>query len=148
MADTLPAATGKVLLTISGDISNSNSDKGAEFDYAMLAQLGLIEKQIDTPWTDADSVFTGVLTRKLLELVGANGKWVRAGAANDYSINLPLNDLVQFDTLLGLALNGERLGLRSKGPVWLVYPNDSRPAEPQTEINKRMVWQLTSLQIK
>ena len=82
-----------------------------------------------------------------MTLLGANGTWVRAIAANDYSVNLPLTDLTGFDTLLGLSQNGERMKLRDKGPLWLLYPSDSRPDEPDTAINKRMVWQLKSLHI-
>lgn len=147
IADQLPKPTGKVLLTVTGNISVTNSDSGAQFDYNMLTQLGLVDKKIATVWTDPDSVFTGVLAREVMALVGANGSWVRAIAANDYSVNLPLTDLTSFDTLLGLSRNGERMKLRNKGPLWLLYPNDSRPAEPDSAINKRMVWQLKSLQI-
>ena len=143
----LPKPSGKVLLTVSGDISVTNSDSGAEFDYDMLNQLGLVDKKIATYWTGPDSIFTGVLTRELMALLGADGTWVRAIAANDYSVNLPLTDLTGFDTLLGLSQNGERMKLRDKGPLWLLYPNDSRPDEPDTAINKRMVWQLKSLHI-
>lgn len=148
LADSLPAPTGKILLTVSGGITKTNSENGAEFDFEMLSQLGLVDKQIVTQWTEPETVFTGVLTRELMALVGAEGSWVRAVAANDYSINIPLTDLTNFDTLLGLSLNGERMRLRDKGPLWLLYPNDNRPDEPESELNNRMVWQLTSLHIQ
>ena len=147
MADQLPKPTGKVLLTISGGISVTNSDDGAKFDYDMLSNLGLVDKNISTYWTSPDSIFTGVLARNIMALVGANGSWVRAVAANDYSVNLPLTDLTRFDTLLGLYHNSERMSMRDKGPVWLLYPNDSRPDKSESTINERMIWQLKSLQI-
>jgi len=146
-AEILPAPTGRVLLTVSGDITRTNSEFGAQFDYDMLKQLGLIEKNIVTPWTAPDSRFTGVLARNLMEQVGARGQWVRATAANDFSANIPLTDLTEFNTLFALSLNGERMQLRNKGPIWLIYPTDSRPEETDAEINKRMVWQLVSLEI-
>ena len=147
-ADVLPTPTGKVLLTVSGNISLANSDSGAQFDYAMLSELGLVDKKIATHWTGPDNVFTGVLTRDLMTLVGAKGNWIRAVAANDYSVNFPLTDLTRFETMFGLSQNGQRLKLRDKGPLWLLYPNDSRPDELDSTINKRMIWQLKSLHIQ
>ena len=147
-AESLPKPTGKILLTVSGDISVSNSNAGAQFDYKLLSQLGLIDKVIATQWTGPVSVFSGVLTRELMRVVGAKGNWVRAVAANDYSVNIPLTDLTDFETLLALSHNGERLKLRDKGPLWILYPNDSRPDELASAINQRMVWQLKSLHIQ
>ena len=147
-ADSLAKPTGKVLLTISGDIELTNSASGAQFDYDMLEDLGFVDKKIATEWTGLDSVFTGVLARDVINLVGAKGTWVRAVAANDYSVNLPLTDLTRFETLLALSENGERMTLRDKGPLWLLYPNDSRPEVADYEIAKRMIWQLKSLQIQ
>ncbi len=144
----LPKPSGKIILTVSGSIKLTNSNNGAEFDLDMLRELGLVEKQITNPWTEPNSVFEGVLARKLLAYLGAEGEWVRAAAANDYSVNIPLADLTQFDTLLGMSHNGRQMQLRDKGPVWLLYPNDNRPDVSESEINKRMVWQLTSLKIQ
>ena len=147
-AESLARPTGKILLTVSGDIEVTNSDNGAQFDYEMLSQLGLVNKEIATHWTGPNSIFSGVLTRKLMTLLGARGTWVRAVAANDYSVNIPLTDFTEFETVLAMSQNGERLTLRDKGPLWLLYPNDSRPDDKDSIINRRMVWQLTSLQIR
>jgi hypothetical protein len=147
LADALPEPTGQVLLTITGDIERKNSEIGAQFDYDMLERLEFVEKNVITPWTEPESIFSGVLLRSLMEQVGASGNWVRAIAANDYSANIPLSDLTQFDTLLALSHNGKRMRLRDKGPLWLIYPNDSRPDKPESEINTRMVWQLVSLRV-
>ena len=147
-ASSLPKPTGKILLTVTGNIEVTNADSGAQFDYEMLSQLGMVDKNIATQWTGNNSVFTGVLTREIMELVGAKGTWVRATAANDYSVNIPLTDLTRFETMLAVSKNGERMTLRDKGPLWLLYPNDSRPDNSDLAIKKRMVWQLESLQIQ
>lgn len=144
-AQPLPEPTERVLLTISGNIERTNSPEGARFDFGMLQELGLVSRRIDTEWTEGGTVFEGVLTRTLLEHVGARGEWVRASAANDYSANVPLSDLTEHDTLLALSRDGKRMSLRDKGPAWILYDNRDRPPVSQNELNDRMVWQLKSL---
>lgn len=146
-ADSLRKPAGPILLTITGAIAHKNSPNGAEFDYEMLQELGLVEQQIDTPWTDASSVFEGVLTRKLMQVIGAAGDWVTATAINDYRIVIPMSDLTDYDTMLGLSQNGKRMQVRDKGPLWILYNNDNQPPIEQSQLNKRMIWQLTSLSI-
>jgi len=144
----LPEPTGEVILTVTGNIAYTNSDKGAQFDVAMLKEFELITKRIDTPWSKRGAQFNGVLTRELLQLVGAEGSWARASAANDYQVNIPLTDLTQFDTLLAMRMDGEQLTLRDYGPLWLLYSEDHRPKLADSVLQSRMIWQLESLHIK
>ena len=138
-ADSLRKPEGQVLLTITGAIEHKNSPNAAEFDYEMLQELGLVERQIDTPWTDASSVFEGVLTSKLMQAIGAAGDWVTAIAVNDYRIVIPMSDLTDYDTMLGLSQNGKRMKLRDKGPIWILYKNNNQPPIEKSQLNKRMI---------
>ena len=70
----LPAAKGKVILTVSGAIENTNADGVAEFDRDMLESLGLSRVQMETQWTLGRPVFEGVLASALLDAVGALGE--------------------------------------------------------------------------
>ena len=91
-AESLPHPSGKVILTVSGNIQNTNNDGVAEFDRAMLDGLGMTELQIGTQWTTGRPVFEGVLASTLLEAVGAGGTTARAVALNDYVVDIPLAD--------------------------------------------------------
>ena len=144
----LPTPSGRIILTVSGSIAHRNSPRGAEFDYEMLSKLGLVQQQIDTPWTDAGAVFEGVMTRTLLKAVGATGTSIKASAANDYRIDIPYTDLADYDTFLGISIDGKRMTLRDKGPIWLLYSNDNHPPVAGSELNARMVWQLTTLSVQ
>lgn len=145
--DALTEPTGKVLLTISGKIENTNVDERAEFDFEMLSALGLTSIKTATPWTSADTEFKGVLTKKLLEAVGAFGTTIKATALNDYTIELPIEDYSDFNTLLATHLNGERMSVRNKGPIWVIYPNDDQPDVPGLVLENRMIWQLKTIEI-
>lgn len=147
-ADDLPRPAGAVILTIDGEIKRTNAPGRAEFDRAMLEELELVSMSVETPWTEPDTVFEGVRTRELMELVGARGRWVRAGAANDYRVDIPMSDLTEHDTLLAMSRDGEPMRLRDRGPLWILYADDDRPRVPEGELLARMVWQLTELTVR
>jgi len=147
-AETLPTPTGRVLLTISGDIEHTNAPGKAEFDYEMLEKIGLVTMNIDTKWTSVGDVFQGILARNILDIVGAKGESIIATAANDYQITIPMSDLTDHDTLLAMTRNGVRMRLRDKGPIWLMYRKDDHPNLTDPQINSRMIWQLTTLSIE
>jgi len=65
-----------------------------------------------------------------------------------YVITIPLSDLTEFDTMLALSMDGERMRLRSKGPAWILYDNQNRPDTGDTVLQSRMVWQLRKLTIR
>lgn len=48
-AGTLPKPEGKVLLTLTGNIANTNADGKAVFDTASLEKLGMISFQTSSP---------------------------------------------------------------------------------------------------
>jgi len=73
LASSLPQPEGRVLFEIHGNIEITNAEGSAQFDYAMLQDLGLVDKAINTPWTQEGTSFEGVLTRRLLERIGAKG---------------------------------------------------------------------------
>lgn len=93
-------------------------------------------------------VFKGVLARTALERVGAKGSVVMASALNDYTVEIPIEDFLNYDVLLATEMNGEEMLVRDKGPIWIVYPRDDFPELQLETINARWVWQLTELEVR
>ena len=60
LADPLAKPEGKVILTISGLISNTNNGDKAEFDMPMIEALGTQSFTTKTPWYKDPVTFTGV----------------------------------------------------------------------------------------
>jgi len=145
-AEPLATPTGEVLLVVGGKIENTNNGDEAHFDREMLRAFGMTEIVTRTPWHEKDTVFEGVLARRVMEAAGARGTSVRAIAANDYEVSLPLEDFTSFDILFALRIDGEALRLRTKGPIWVIYPEGTGlPAHAREE---RMIWQLVRLRVE
>ena len=51
--------TGRVILTVSGAIRNTNGDGIAELDRQTLKSLPMTKLETTTPWTDGVRTFTG-----------------------------------------------------------------------------------------
>jgi hypothetical protein len=147
LADTLATPAGTIMLTISGAITNTNTDGKAQFDLEMLKALGTQEIKTSTIWTEGVQTFVGVPMSNILAAVGADGTTVSATAVNDYSVTIPVEDWVTGGPLLALERDGKPMSVRDKGPIWVVYPYDSSP-DLQTEvIYSRSIWQLDRLEI-
>ncbi len=139
---------GKVILTVSGKISHTNAGDKALFDRAMLEALGTARLELETPWTDGKQVFEGVPAKDLLDAVGARGQAITARAINDYQIDIPLSDFVDYPVIFALKHNGSYMRVRDKGPIWIVYPRETYPELDTDEITDRWVWQLKDIIIK
>nr|WP_314258808.1 molybdopterin-dependent oxidoreductase [uncultured Devosia sp.] len=147
-AEPLPAPQGDVILLVSGNLGVTNTPEGAAFDRDMLADLGLATLETSTPWTDGVQTFEGVLARTVIERVEAKGETVMATALNDYMVEVPISDFLDYDVLLATTMNGQQMQVSDKGPVWIVYPRDQVPELQNRKLHDRWVWQLKSLQFK
>jgi hypothetical protein len=106
-AGELSKPTGKVLLTLSGNIENTNQDGKAVFDIASLEKLGMVSFQTSSPWYNGRTTFTGIPLQKLMDYVGAKGSIVKVTALNDYTTVIPLNDFKKYNVILAVKINGD-----------------------------------------
>lgn len=147
-ADELPKPTGKVILTLSGNIENTNEDGKAVFDRASLEKLGMVSFQTTSPWYDGRTTFEGVPLQKLMDYVGAKGSVVKVTAINDYTTEIPLSDFKTYNVILALKVNGEYIRIRDKGPLFVVYPYDSMPELNNKIYYSRSAWQVSKMNIE
>lgn len=148
VADNLPQPTGRIILSVSGNIERTTDGEVAQFDRDLLEQVGLDQIRTSTPWYDDIVTFEGVLAARLLDHLGADGKQVIAIALNDYRAEIPLSDFVEKGVLLALKVNGDYLSVRDKGPIFIIYPFDSNEDLRNETHFVRSVWQLKALEIK
>lgn len=147
-AGELPNPVGKVLLTVSGNIENTNEDGKAVFDIASLENLGTVSFQTTSPWYNGRTTFTGISLQKLMDYVGAKGSVVKVTALNDYTTVIPLSDFKKYNVILALKINGEYMRIRDKGPLFIVYPYDSIPELNNQIFYSRSAWQVSSMKIE
>ena len=144
----IPKPDGKVLLTLSGNIENTNEAGKAVFDLAGLESLGLVSFQTTSPWYDGLTTFEGIPLQKLMDYVGAKGSVVKVTALNDYTTEIPLSDFQEYNVILALKINGKYLRIRDKGPLFVVYPYDSMPELNNKIYYSRSAWQVSRMNIK
>ncbi len=131
-------------LQVSGNIGQGATDLAIED----LQAIGVSEVRTTTPWTTGVKTFKGVLARDLMAYLQATGDVVTAAAVNDYSAVIPLSDFSRYDVLIAWEMEGRRLSLRDKGPLWIVYPLDQNPEVGKKEVQGRWVWQLNRLEVQ
>lgn len=146
-ATEIGAPVGEVVLTVTGAIGAGNAAKEANFDLAMLEALPENSFLSETPWYDEKKTFSGPRISTVLDAVGATGKTVRIVAINDYYADIPIEEVNSYGVILATRMNGDRMSVREKGPIFVVYPFDNAP-ELYDELHfGRSVWQVKSIEV-
>ncbi|MCP8883737.1 hypothetical protein NIM87_09525 [Devosia sp. XJ19-1] len=146
-AEQLALPTDPVILTIRGNIANTNIGDTAEFDLAMIDALEQHTTTTETPWYDDARSFSGPLVSALFDAVGAQGTVVTVTALNDYSAEIPMSDFLDYPVIFATRLDGETLSVRDMGPLFLIYPFDVAPGLYNEVYFSRSVWQITSITV-
>jgi hypothetical protein len=143
----LEVPKSKAVLTVSGSLTQANHGKDATFSMEMLQKLPQHSFTTKTPWYPKAVTFSGPLLRDVLTAAGASGKQISARALDDYKTQLPMSDAQNFDVILARQIDGKALSIRDKGPLFIVYPYDSKPELQGQVYLDRSAWQLKSLTI-
>lgn len=155
-ADPLPAPSGRVLLTITGNIGVTNSGTNAamgqpeqaEFDLDLFDSLPQHEFRTQTPWTAGEHNFSGVLLSDLLARVDAKGTVIRAIAFNEYFSEIDIRRPGLDALLLATRLDGKPMRIREKGPTWLMLPLSNMKELDNKRYHELLIWQLRTLDVQ
>lgn len=139
---------GPVLLTVSGAVTAPNAGHGAQFDLAALDAFPQHVTETDTPWYQSRTRFQGPLGSDLLKAVGAKGTVMRLIALNDYAVEIPLADFMNWPVILATRVNDNVISVRDKGPIFVIYPFDRQPSLYNEVYFGRSIWQLKSIEIR
>ena len=113
--------------------------------FKKLPQHSFVTK---TPWYKKPVQFTGPLLRDVLAAVQVKGRVIHAVALDDYQVSIPFSDATQFDVILAHTMDGETLTPKNKGPLFVVYPYDSKPELQAVRFYERSIWQLKALRLE
>ena len=69
-------------------------------------------------------------------------------ALNDYQSSIPVEDAMKFDMVMATKMNGKPIPVKTKGPLFIVYPFDSKPELRSAVYYERSPWQLKSLTLE
>ena len=140
------------MLTVTGRITKTNSPDKMSYTFSMadLQKLGDVHVKSTTRYTGVGD-FAGPRIRDILKAVGADpaATVVSVVALDGYQQTIPVTDFAKWDVIVAHSLNGKRLTVESKGPLWIMYPIDAHPAELlNNATTMKLVWSLTGLVVK
>jgi hypothetical protein len=141
----LGAAAGPTILHISGKVTPA---AGLDMDLEALDALPQHDFTTNSPWTKEPHSYRGPLLRDVLARVKAQGTTVKAVALNDYQISIPVDDAGKHDVILATRINGKPIPVRERGPIFVIYPFDSKPELKSKLYFERAIWQLKSMRIE
>jgi len=147
--DTIPAPTGDIILTVTGKIGTTNTDSAIEMDLSMIEAAGLVDYKVTDPFEDQPVTFRGPLMSSLLDLwkVSSDAKTLRMVALNDYSVDVPIEEVRKYPVVFALEQDGEYMPVASRGPAMLVFPyNDFEFNE--AIYNDYWIWQIKSIDVQ
>lgn len=144
----LDAPHGPVVLKVSGLIEAHNQGKVAVLDMKALQALPQKSFTTQTPWDQKPVTFSGPLLRDVLQLVKAKGQHIRAVALNDYRVKLPVSDAREHDVVVAVQMNGQAIPVRTKGPLFIVYPFDAKKELQHKIYYERSIWQLKAIEVE
>lgn len=144
----LDAPKGPVVLQVSGLIEAHNQGKVAALDMRALQALPQKSFTTQTPWDQKPVSFSGPLLRDVLQLVKAKGQHIRAVALNDYRVKMPVSDAREHDVVVAVQMNGQAIPVRTKGPLFIVYPFDAKKELQHKTYYERSIWQLKAIEVE
>lgn len=147
-AEELTAPTGSVLLTVNGKITNTNTANAARFDREQLEALGMHKLVTTNPFIEGVHTFEGPLLSSLLDTVGVQGEMLEARALDGYNVDIPISDIRTYPVILAMKMDGKVMRVRSKGPLWIIYPVDQFDELRSESYSGHSIWQLTKLTVK
>lgn len=147
-AQALEPATGSPLLTVTGNVKQTNAGRTAVFDMELLEKLPQHSFETKTPWHKGATKFTGPLLRDILAAAGASGHTIFATALNDYRVTIPFDEVLKHDVIVARLTNGQPMALRDKGPLLIMYPFDQQPTLRSALYFSRCIWQLRGLEVQ
>lgn len=147
-AAALPPPTNKVVMTMSGKVNEQNAPGKVLLDMNMLEKLPQHTFTTSTPWDKAPTQYTGPLLRDVLAMVQARGTAMKAIALNDYKVVIPVDDAMKFDVILAHKIDGQPIPVRTKGPLFIIYPFDSKTELQSVRYHERSIWQLKAIEVE
>lgn len=148
LADNLRPPSGEVVLTVQGQIANTNDGASATFDMAMLESLPHHSIKTENPWEDGMTTYQGVLLRDLWAAVGARGAVMTLFALDDYHNDISSRDVQSIDVMLAYKREGAYMPIRNKGPLFVVFPFTDDPSLLTAARKDQSVWQVNRIGVR
>lgn len=141
----LPAA-GEVILRVTG--ARVDGGKGVNFTFQDLQKLVNVKIRSTTQYVGS-AEFEGPRLRDILRAarVPVGAREVILVGADGYRARAPVADFEKYEVVAAHTVNGKRLTLDSKGPLWVMYPNEKHQELIGHATNDKLVWSFVQVQV-
>ena len=137
LSATAVRANEDVVLTLS-DAATGIVVELSEDDLLALEQAVIVT---ENEFVDGEAEFSGPLARDVIALLD-NPEIVtfRLVAVNEYTVEVPVSDFIEYDVIFALFQDGQRFSSRDKGPIWVIYPMSDHTELQDRIYNDRLIW--------
>ena len=127
-------------------LENSGCASTKQFNSAQL--LALPQQQFVTKhsWSEEAETFSGPLLEDVLNTTCNNTQKIKLTALNDYAIDMDFSEVKKYQPIIALSVNGKRLSIREKGPLWVMLALDEHKIKDRS-LDGLMIWQLSDIEI-
>jgi hypothetical protein len=138
-----PAGAGAPAL----EIVSADKSETLALSLDDLAALPQAAVRTENEFADGMVTYRGPLVRDVLARLGLDTlDEVRFVAANDYYVDIPVSDFTDYDAILAMEADGEKLSRREKGPLWLMYPISDHAELKDPIYLRRLIWQVVRIE--
>lgn len=152
-AQSQAAPDGAVILTIAGDISETNrgeSDPRIDgffkfhdiefpgafaFDRVMLEDFPITQIHCQPPQYAKPATFYGPALKDVLKLLGAEGASIQTRALDGFAVDLTPEQIAEKEWILATGRDGRPFGIGDQGPIWLINRPAAVKVTPEEEEN-------------
>ncbi|WP_133012600.1 hypothetical protein [Marinomonas flavescens] len=143
----LSPPTGRVLLTLTGSITETNAGHTAKLDRKMLNALPRYSITTKNPWVHQAHKYSGFSAVDLLKLTGGKGDLLRITALNKYVIEIPITDFTKRGAIFAMRKDSHPMSVRELGPILVMYPFDDDPKLKNETYYWRSIWQISTIEV-
>ena len=115
-------------------------------DMQTIGSVELRTPLVATP--GGEHTAKGPLMRDVLAHFKAVGQSVDITALDGARIEIPSDDFTRYDVIVATEIDGKIIGVRERGPAWLVYPLKDHPELVNPVYDMRSIWQIKEVRMK
>ena len=124
-------------------------EEAASFSLEELLDMPQTTVVTKNDYVDDTTEFRGPRLSTLLERFGVDRtQTLQMVALNDFTAEVPASDAYDYEVILAVLRDGDRMSVRDKGPIWVIYPMDDHPELRDEAYNGRLVWQLKEISVE
>lgn len=143
----MAAETVLQIVKLDGAMQSVTDEQLAELDQITLI-TPLVGHPDDKGGEQKTHQVTGARMRDVLAHFSIEGSVADASAIDSYRIDIPVEDAMKYDVILATTVDGKKLSIRDRGPLWVVYPLGQHPELQSPTYEARSIWQLKEFRMK